>query len=85
MSTQHEYSEKQVDSLVAVNISGATLSLLGSLFIIANYCMFTSLRKNFAFKLIFMIGISDLILSISNLMGAPDHGALCYIQAVLQK
>jgi len=85
MSTQHEYSSKQVDSLVAVNIFGATLSLVGSLFIICNYCMFTALRKNFAFKLIFMIGISDLILSISNLMGAPDHGAQCYIQAILQE
>lgn len=85
MSSQHEYSNKQVDSLVAVNIFGATLSLLGSLFIICNYLMFVVLRKNFAFKLIFMIGISDLILSISNLMGAPDHGAQCYIQAILQE
>lgn len=85
MPTQHEYSTKQVESLVAVNIFGATLSLLGSLFIICNFCMFKSLRKNFAFKLILMIGISDLILAISNLMGAPDHGSLCYIQAILQE
>lgn len=84
--TSHEYSDKQVESLVGVNVFGATLSLLGSLFIICNYCMFDSLRKNFAFKLILMIGISDLILSISNLMGAPDHGgAQCYIQAILQQ
>eukprot|EP01083_Nonionella_stella_P275613 936184_1 len=82
---QHEYSDKQIDSLVAVNIFGATLSLIGALFIITNYCLFSSLRKNFAFKLILMIGISDLILAISNLMGAPDWGSTCYFQAILQQ
>jgi len=32
-----------------------------------------------------MVAVSDLILAISNLMGAPDHGPLCFIQSILQQ
>ena len=53
--------------------------------VIWNHFFFVSLRKNFAFKLALMIAITDLILAISNLMGAPNPGTMCYVQAFLQE
>ena len=65
------------------------LSLVGSLFVICMYSCFKEAR-NFAYKLILQISISDFIYCAAHFFGkglylnqSVDPGVLCYIQAFL--
>lgn len=69
---------------ISLRLSFSGLSLIGSTIIILSYLKFIRLRK-FAFKLIFLLSISDLIFSISNFLIFEDAdqkpAAFCKIQA----
>jgi len=78
------YSEKQIDTLVILNVLASTFSFLGATFIICNFFAFDEFKQNFAFKLILFVAIGDVINSVGNFCGSPEEGTgLCYIQAFL--
>ena len=79
--------------VVIFTLTGSLLSLFGACFIIWAYIKFDNLR-NFAFKLIFWLSISDFILCAGKLLLVfelpkfPDHlwrssDTLCRVQSVL--
>ena len=62
------------------------LSMIGSLFIIINFILFSPLRS-FSFKLVFFIALSDLIRSIANvipilMIEGEWYAYLCWTQAI---
>jgi len=75
-------------SLLVIALVEAILSLLGSLFIILTYVLIKRLR-NFAFKLVVCLSISDVIISTGNLftgdaLDGYTNDSLCYLQSVLK-
>jgi len=78
------YTDTQVDTLVALNVTASTFSFLGACFIIANFFAFEDFRKSLAFKLILFVAVGDVINSLGNFLGSPKDGSfLCYLQAFL--
>ena len=80
------YTAEQLHALSSIIITGSILSMIGSLFIIVNYCLLKSLRSNFAFKLLLMVAITDLIDAVGSIV--PIHKAgnihnICFSYAFL--
>ncbi|KAF4375791.1 hypothetical protein CsatB_006375 [Cannabis sativa] len=65
--------------LTAVNAGAASLSFVGSSFIVLCYVLFKELRK-FSFKLVFYLAISDMLCSFFTMVGDPSKGFFCYAQ-----
>lgn len=86
MSTIQNLSKNNINYTlnIALRLSFCGLSLIGSTIIILSYLKFRKLRK-FAFKLIFLLSIADLIFSISNFLIFEDADlkpeSLCKMQA----
>jgi len=78
----HSYTASQTDTLFALTVICSTLSFLGSLFIIFNYCAFREFKQNFAFKLIFCVAIGDFLSSVGNFLGNPDNETVCIVQGM---
>lgn len=77
------FSEQQNTALSAVRIVGSTVSMIGSVFIIMMFWLFTDLR-NFAFKLVVMVSVCDLILGFGIYLGdGNDDNTLCHFQAFI--
>lgn len=75
-------AEEEADLRIAMEVS-LSLSLLGSLFIVAMYAMFQELRA-FAFKLVVYLTVADVVKSICKAQPAfilPTSGLSCYIAA----
>jgi len=74
------FTEEQNEALSAIRIIASTISMLGSGFIIAMYLAYRDLRK-FAFKLVVMLSICDVILGIGNYMGDGNQdNSTCHVQ-----
>jgi len=73
-------SDNQLISNVATGFAG--VSVVGSLFIIISYLKFPGLRS-FAFELILMVSISDLLRASSYVLSSSVDADLCYPQAIL--
>lgn len=65
--------------LTAVNAGAASLSFVGSSFIVLCYVLFKELRK-FSFKLVFYLALSDMMCSFFSMVGDPSKGFFCYTQ-----
>jgi len=77
------FSSEQNTALSAVRIVGSTFSMIGSGFIIIMYLRFSDLRK-FAFKLIVMVSLCDLILGFGIYLGDGNvDNTLCRFQAFI--
>ncbi|CAN6582998.1 unnamed protein product [Malus baccata var. baccata] len=63
--------------LAAVNAGAASLSFVGSGFIVLCYVLFKELRK-FSFKLVFYLALSDMLCSFFSMVGDPSRGFFCY-------
>lgn len=63
--------------LTAVNAGAASLSFVGSSFIVLCYVLFKELRK-FSFKLVFYLVLSDMMCSFFSMVGDPSKGFFCY-------
>ncbi|BBG95039.1 G-protein-coupled receptor 1 [Prunus dulcis] len=63
--------------LTAVNAGAASLSFVGSGFIVLCYVLFKELRK-FSFKLVFYLALSDMLCSFFSMVGDPSRGFFCY-------
>ena len=76
-------------TLLTLNVTMASASMLGSLFIIGCYVKFPNLR-NFAFKLVFLMSICDVFRGVGHLLGDgggafdDSNSARCQIQAFLK-
>lgn len=72
--------------LIIVITVVSALSMVGSLFILATYLSFKSVR-NMAFKLVFHLAIADIICTTGNLLSVAQYNSssdkICYIQALL--
>jgi len=68
--TNMGYSEKQIETMEIVNYTCASISVVGSLFIIVSFMAFRSLRTNFAYGLVFLLAIADLIRSVGKIWGS---------------
>ncbi|XP_070668718.1 G-protein coupled receptor 1-like isoform X1 [Malus domestica] len=64
--------------LTAVNAGAASLSFVGSGFIVLCYVLFKELRK-FSFKLVFYLALSDMLCSFFSMVGDPSRGFFCYL------
>ncbi|KAK3272971.1 hypothetical protein CYMTET_18762 [Cymbomonas tetramitiformis] len=71
---------RQQEVLTHLNIGFAVVSLSGSLFIISCFLVFPDLRK-FSFQLVFWLSLSDFLLGLGNVIGNPDDGTMCNVQA----
>lgn len=78
----HDYTSEEEDVLQALLVACSTMSFLGSLFIIFNYCTFREFKQNFAFKLIFCVAIGDFLSAVGNFFGNPDNDTMCLIQGM---
>eukprot|EP01084_Bolivina_argentea_P059938 109497_1 len=69
------YSQQQIQTLEIINYSCASFSVIGSLFIIISYLIFSKLQQKFSYSLIFYLAIADLIRSIGKIWGSflSDH------------
>ena len=70
------YSASQNEALVIVPLAGATLSALGSVFIIASYFVLVPLRT-FPQRLVLFLSLADLLTSVSYFVGVSNvdgHG-----------
>jgi len=77
------FSAEQNTALSAVRIVGSTFSMIGSGFIILMFLVFADLRK-FAFKLVFLVSICDLILGLGTYLGdGNDDNTFCHFQAFI--
>lgn len=80
----HRYTTDQENALVIINVICSTLSFCGAIFILFNYFKFDEFKQNFAFKLIFCVAIGDLVTSVGNFFGNPQHlRGLCIFQGIL--
>ncbi len=78
-----ESAQAKCDSIARSNLVCGVFSFLGSSFICFCYLIFKDLRK-FAFKLVFFLSLSDVLLSVSDMLGDPQDGtATCTFQAVV--
>lgn len=78
-----DFSQEQNQALAVVRIFGSTVSVIGSGFIIIMYLSFSDLRK-FAFRLVVMLSVCDLILGFGIYLGDGNvDNTLCNIQAFL--
>jgi len=69
--------------LTILSVFSSCFSFLGSSFIIFCYWKFIDLRS-FAFRLVFLISISDLFNSTANILGDAGHNTgLCYFQSLM--
>jgi hypothetical protein len=77
------YTDQQNVVLSAIRIGASVISMLGSGFIVVMYCAYKDLRK-FAFKLVFMLSICDIIMGFGTFLadGNEDNN-LCRVQAVI--
>eukprot|EP00823_Brevimastigomonas_motovehiculus_P006508 TRINITY_DN5397_c0_g1_i1.p1 TRINITY_DN5397_c0_g1~~TRINITY_DN5397_c0_g1_i1.p1 ORF type:complete len:559 (-),score=135.83 TRINITY_DN5397_c0_g1_i1:178-1854(-) len=76
------FSDTQNDAIHVVTVAGASLSIVGGLFLVLSYALFPDLR-NFVFRIIVIISTCDVFTSISYLAGYWDK--LCDVQAILQQ
>jgi len=77
------FSEEQNQALSAVRIVGSTVSVIGSGFIILMYLSYSDLRR-FAFRLVVMLSVCDLILGFGIYLGDGHvNNTLCCFQAFL--
>lgn len=77
------FTTDQILALTRINLACSALSFVGSLFVIFCYLYFKSVRT-FAFKLVFLLAISDAGFAVSYFMDDPlDNTPLCTIQAVV--
>lgn len=75
------FSAEQNQALSAVRIVGSTVSMCGSGFIILMFLAFSDLRK-FAFRLVVMLSVCDLILGFGIYLGDGNvDNSLCRFQA----
>lgn len=74
------FSDSELDTLVAINVTCSVLSLIGSLTIIICYMSFEHMRT-FAFRLVFFVSLSDSLACVFRLFGNPKVAALCDLQA----
>ena len=73
--------------LLIITFVVSIISLLGSLFIILTY-LFVKRLRNFAFKLVVYLSISDVILTIGNMLVSDqfddsESDTICFLQAIL--
>jgi len=77
------FSVDQNAALSAVRVVGSTVSMIGSGFIILMYLAYTDLRK-FAFRLVAMLSVCDLILGFGIYLGdGTVDNSLCRFQAFI--
>jgi len=77
------FSKEQNEILSDIRIIASTISMMGSLFIIIMYVVYKDLRK-FAFKLVVMLSICDIILGIGNYLGdGNEDNTLCHLQGLI--
>jgi len=77
------FTNEQNEVLSAIRIIASSISMMGSLFIIVMYLAYKDLRK-FAFKLVVMLSLCDVILGIGNYLGDGNQdNILCRIQAFI--
>jgi len=78
-----DFSDHQNEALSAIRIVASTISMIGSTFIIFMYWAYTDLRK-FAFKLVVMLSVCDLILGFGNYLGdGNEDNTLCHLQGFI--
>eukprot|EP00898_Chlorokybus_atmophyticus_P001697 jgi/Chlat1/2528/Chrsp175S02383 len=75
-----DFNVSQQSVLAWLSRLGNSLSLAGSLFIIACYLGLGAIRR-FSFSLIFFLSLADAVNAIAHLLGDVGGGALCYVQA----
>jgi len=77
-------NDEELHILDIINITANTVSIAGSLFIIFLYMYFTKIR-NFAFKLVALLSLSDILFGVANLMRPSDEdGFVCVAQGFLK-
>jgi len=74
------YSDSENDTLVLLNLICSGLSFCGSLTIIVCFLYIVELR-NFAFRLVFFVSLSDLFACIFRFIGNPKDSTWCQLQA----
>ena len=82
------YTDEQIEVLEIINWAGASLSVIGSLFIMLSYMIFPKLREKFSYSLVFCLAISDLIRFIGKIWGSflsEDHSTsnICLVAGVV--
>jgi len=77
------FTNEENEVLSVIRIVASTISMMGSLFIIVMYLAYEDLRK-FAFKLVVMLSVCDVILGIGNYLGNGNQdNLLCHIQGFI--
>ena len=75
--------------ILPINLSTSFISLFGSLFMVTIYIVFKE-NRNFAFKLVFCLSISDIFLSIGNILTLGEYHkpenseAMCVLQGFVR-
>jgi len=73
------FSESEIDNLVLINLICSGLSFCGSLTIIVCFLYIVELR-NFAFRLVFFVSLSDSLACLFRFFGNPQDNTLCQLQ-----
>ena len=84
-SSDHGYTESQLDTIVTINLVIGVLALLSSGYVIVHFLLLKSLQSQLSFRIIFWVAVSDFIMALSFVMGAPEQGVLCQIQGSVQQ
>ena len=83
----NKYSDEETKLISILSIISSILSLSGSLFICMMFILFSELRS-FAFKVIFFLSFSDILLSVAAFLvtdtdNMKNSNALCQFQSIL--
>ena len=77
-------SESDINTIKTINVVVSSLASVGSTFVILTYLMFPRLRV-FSYTLVFWLAFSELMFSISNMMGQDDDDSpTCMAQSLIQ-
>ena len=83
LSDSSALTTAQLTSVARIMVAGAFFSTLGSLCILTVYVNSPTLRKSFAFQLVFGLALAELGNSFWPYFFMPSEGAACECQAVL--
>lgn len=83
MSEEPVLNDSQISSAQIVNLAIGIISLIGETFMIITYIKYKNYRV-FSMKLVISLIVSDLLSTISSIIGVFDGHIVCLVQSVLQ-
>lgn len=76
------FTAEENSVLSLINQTVQTLSLVGSVSVVITLLCLRGLREFLSFRLILMLGLSDVFYGLGSVVGSVHDGPLCYYQAV---